>query len=106
MPYSPIHLQPLTEHLAYHRSEYRFWVPDIQHHIFNLAYDGYLCACPAVRGKDAPPSCVLDIGTGSGIWAVDFGALVTWSSFFPFFLFFFVLFLFRSDAQADSRRAS
>lgn len=45
---------------------------DIQHHMFCLTYDGDICACPAVRNKNLPLRCVLDIGTGTGIWAMDF----------------------------------
>ncbi|KAK0609883.1 S-adenosyl-L-methionine-dependent methyltransferase [Bombardia bombarda] len=43
---------------------------DLQHHVWALTYDGALYTCPA--GKDKPLKRVLDAGTGTGIWAVDF----------------------------------
>ncbi|KAK4457559.1 Phosphoethanolamine N-methyltransferase 1 [Cladorrhinum samala] len=44
---------------------------DLQHHIFLLSFDSALHICPA--GKDGKPlKRVLDAGTGTGIWAVDF----------------------------------
>jgi hypothetical protein len=47
-------------------------VPDMQHHVFYLTFDGALYTCPA--GKEGPPlRRVLDAGTGTGIWAMDFG---------------------------------
>jgi len=49
---------------------------DVQHHMFLLTYDGDICACPAARAGDTPFRCVLDIGTGTGIWAIDFGLLL------------------------------
>ncbi|KAL2145391.1 hypothetical protein VTI28DRAFT_7318 [Corynascus sepedonium] len=45
---------------------------DMQHHVFYLTFDGALHTCPA--GKEGPPlRRVLDAGTGTGIWAMDFG---------------------------------
>ncbi|KAK1772797.1 secondary metabolism regulator LAE1 [Phialemonium atrogriseum] len=45
---------------------------DLQHHLFLRTFDGALgLAPPAVRG--AKPGRVLDLGTGTGIWAVDYG---------------------------------
>lgn len=36
------------------------------HHVFRLCLDGNLC-----RTKLEHPQRILDIGTGTGIWAVD-----------------------------------
>jgi SAM-dependent methyltransferase len=41
---------------------------DIAHHLFTLAFDGKLCLAPLSSNV----SHVLDIGTGTGIWAIDF----------------------------------
>ncbi|KAF2499279.1 S-adenosyl-L-methionine-dependent methyltransferase [Lophium mytilinum] len=41
---------------------------DIMHHIFNLTLDGELFLAPI--GKH--PQRVLDVGTGTGIWAIEF----------------------------------
>ncbi|KAK4236146.1 Phosphoethanolamine N-methyltransferase 1 [Achaetomium macrosporum] len=44
---------------------------DMQHHVFALTFDGALNFCPA--GNDGKPlRRVLDAGTGTGIWAIDF----------------------------------
>jgi hypothetical protein len=44
----------------------------MQHHVFALTFDGALNFCPA--GNDGKPlRRVLDAGTGTGIWAIDFG---------------------------------
>ncbi|CAI4217786.1 unnamed protein product [Parascedosporium putredinis] len=43
----------------------------LQHHTYTLTYDGELYLCPA--GRDQPVSRVLDCGTGTGLWAIDFG---------------------------------
>ncbi|KAH7411286.1 S-adenosyl-L-methionine-dependent methyltransferase [Cadophora sp. MPI-SDFR-AT-0126] len=40
---------------------------DLQHHLFNLTFDGKLALAPISN-----PHMVLDIGTGTGLWAVDF----------------------------------
>lgn len=45
---------------------------DLQHHIFQLTFDGKLFMSPA--GKDKQALRVLDVGTGTGIWAMDYGA--------------------------------
>lgn len=45
---------------------------DLQHNLFSLTYDGKLHICPA--GRDKPLHRVLDCGTGTGLWAMDFGA--------------------------------
>ncbi|KAH8881039.1 S-adenosyl-L-methionine-dependent methyltransferase [Thozetella sp. PMI_491] len=44
---------------------------DLQHHVFDLCYDGKLGLCPLAE-NDASPGKVLDIGTGTGLWAIDF----------------------------------
>jgi predicted RNA methylase len=46
----------------------------MQHHVFALTFDGALHICPA--GRDGKPlKRVLDAGTGTGIWAMDFGTV-------------------------------
>ncbi|KAK7408530.1 hypothetical protein QQX98_009290 [Neonectria punicea] len=42
---------------------------DIQHHLFTLAQDGKLHYAPLSNNIEK----VVDIGTGTGIWAIDFG---------------------------------
>lgn len=42
---------------------------DLLHHIFLLLLDGKLYDAPLAT----PPMRVLDLGTGTGIWAIDFG---------------------------------
>ncbi|KAF9872753.1 hypothetical protein CkaCkLH20_09616 [Colletotrichum karsti] len=45
---------------------------DLQHNLFMLTFDGKLATAPPnERGSNVKR--VLDIGTGSGIWAMDFG---------------------------------
>ncbi|PHH62232.1 hypothetical protein CDD80_1370 [Ophiocordyceps camponoti-rufipedis] len=44
---------------------------DLQHHLCTLTLKGKLFTCPA--GRDSPLDRVLDAGTGTGIWAMDFG---------------------------------
>lgn len=43
---------------------------DLQHHIHLLANDGKLATAPF--DKDFPIHRVLDVGTGTGIWAIDY----------------------------------
>lgn len=44
---------------------------DLQHHLFNLTFSGRLHICPI--GQDGKQiHRVLDVGTGTGIWAIDF----------------------------------
>ena len=42
---------------------------DLQHHLFLLTLHGQLHLAPI----KPDPHNVLDIGTGTGIWAIDFG---------------------------------
>lgn len=42
---------------------------DLQHHLFLLTLDGRLCLAPIGNNLQY----VLDVGTGTGIWALDFG---------------------------------
>ncbi|KAH8649020.1 S-adenosyl-L-methionine-dependent methyltransferase [Xylariales sp. PMI_506] len=41
---------------------------DLQHHLWGLLMDGELSWAPMKK----PPSTVLDVGTGTGIWALDY----------------------------------
>ena len=41
---------------------------DLQHHLFLLTLDGKLNLAPISN-----PQYVLDIGTGTGIWAIEYG---------------------------------
>lgn len=41
---------------------------DLVHHIYSLILDGKLCLAPINEN----PQRVLDLGTGTGIWAIDF----------------------------------
>ncbi|KAH6876405.1 S-adenosyl-L-methionine-dependent methyltransferase [Thelonectria olida] len=43
---------------------------DLQHHLFALTFHGKLFISPA--GKEKPINRCLDIGTGTGVWAIDF----------------------------------
>ncbi|KAL7273598.1 hypothetical protein RUND412_003523 [Rhizina undulata] len=42
---------------------------DLGHHCYLLALHGELFACPV--GKQSAPKRILDVGTGTGIWAID-----------------------------------
>lgn len=44
---------------------------DLQHNLMCLTFDGKLHISPA--GVEKPLHRVLDAGTGTGIWALDFG---------------------------------
>lgn len=46
---------------------------DLQHHLYLLTYDGKLSVIPDLKGKKFQR--VLDIGTGIGIWAIDYDML-------------------------------
>ena len=43
---------------------------DLQHHLFTLTFDGALFICPMAKEKKIHR--VLDVGTGTGIWAINF----------------------------------
>lgn len=43
---------------------------DLQHHLSTLTFDGKLFNCPI--DKEMVLHRVLDVGTGTGIWAMDF----------------------------------
>lgn len=43
---------------------------DMQHHLFNLTFNGKLFLTPIPESKKL--GRVLDLGTGTGIWAIDF----------------------------------
>lgn len=45
------------------------WNSDLQHHLFLLTLDGRLSLAPIGNNLQN----VLDVGTGTGIWALDFG---------------------------------
>lgn len=47
---------------------------DLQHHPFLLSFDGKLGLSPPDK-DDCSVRRVLDIGTGTGIWAIEFGEL-------------------------------
>ncbi|KAH6636831.1 S-adenosyl-L-methionine-dependent methyltransferase [Chaetomium tenue] len=64
---------------AYRASEAAYFLPndetenerlDLQHNLFLLCQDNHLFLSPA--GKDRPLNRVLDAGTGTGIWAIEF----------------------------------
>lgn len=44
-------------------------IKDMQHHLFYLTFDGKLALAPVSN-----PQMVLDMGTGTGIWATDYGS--------------------------------
>lgn len=57
--------------------EYDFGVltrtpPDLQHNLFVITFDNKLGFAPP-NDTDSDVKNVLDIGTGTGIWATDFG---------------------------------
>src|ERR1700733_11224197 len=45
---------------------------DMLHHLMSLTLNGHLCLSPKSEGA----SRVLDMGTGTGIWALDYGESV------------------------------
>ena len=56
-------------------------IPDLQHNLFLLSQNNQLFLSPA--GKDKPLNRVLDAGTGTGIWAVEFGTCLDPLAFAP-----------------------
>jgi predicted O-methyltransferase YrrM len=68
---------------AYRAEEATYFMPndereterlDLQHHMCVQMQDNRLYISPA--GKEKPLSRVLDLGTGTGIWAIDLGTRV------------------------------
>lgn len=63
---------------------------DLQHNLFLLTFDNTLGLAPPCQ-KDSSVKRVLDVGTGTGIWAIDFGEdhpdaeVLTCLSFAPIF---------------------
>lgn len=47
-------------------------VSDLQHNLFLRTFDDRLGTAPPNK-RDSNVGRVLDVGTGSGIWAIDFG---------------------------------
>jgi hypothetical protein len=56
-------------------------IQDLQHNLFLLSQSNQLFLCPA--GKDKPLNRVLDAGTGTGVWAVEFGMFLDPPAFAP-----------------------
>ena len=52
---------------------------DLQHHLFTMSLDGALGLAPS-NTKGSKLNRVLDVGTGTGIWAIDFGRFPEHSS--------------------------
>lgn len=47
-------------------------ISDLQHHLFSLLFDGVLHLAPLPSELHN----VLDIGTGTGLWATEFGKAI------------------------------
>ena len=47
------------------------YLSDLQHNLFLLTFDNQMFLSPA--GKDKPVKRALDAGTGTGIWAMEYG---------------------------------
>jgi ubiquinone/menaquinone biosynthesis C-methylase UbiE len=56
-----------------------FGVIDFQHELCKMMLDNKLHIAPIVEN----PKHVLDVATGTGIWAIDFGTI----SYIPFHIF-------------------
>ena len=46
----------------------------MQHYVWLLTLHGELALCPKAKGANR----VLDIGTGTGVWAIEYGRLRIW----------------------------
>ncbi|TDZ65132.1 Secondary metabolism regulator LAE1 [Colletotrichum trifolii] len=67
---------------TYHKyKDGKYWAPnderenerlDLVHHLYLRTFDGHLGTAPPNR-EDSKVGRVLDVGTGTGIWAMDFG---------------------------------
>jgi hypothetical protein len=55
---------------------------DLQHHLFLLTLDGKLQLAP-IEGMKGGIRSMLEIATGTGIWAIDFGIKASISLFVP-----------------------
>jgi ubiquinone/menaquinone biosynthesis C-methylase UbiE len=68
-----IDLVGITYHFSANISS-QFLHTDLQHHLYTLSLDGALgFAPPNLKGSKL--NRVLDVGTGTGIWAIDFGMI-------------------------------
>jgi SAM-dependent methyltransferase len=77
---------------------------DMQHHLFSLTFSRKLCLAPIHRRK---LNRVLDVGTGTGLWAIDFaekhpeaivyGEDLSPSRYSRYGPFLFINFLFNAD---------
>ncbi|KXH32807.1 hypothetical protein CSIM01_04300 [Colletotrichum simmondsii] len=54
------------------KTDFKLTLEDLQHHIFDLSFDGKLGLSPP-NEPGSNIGRVLDLGTGTGIWAMDFG---------------------------------
>lgn len=46
-------------------------IPDLQHYLFQMTWDGKLHNVPLHK----EPKRVLDVGCGTGIWSIEFGTV-------------------------------
>lgn len=50
---------------------------DLQHELYVRTLDGDLAVCPKAKGANR----VLDMGTGTGSWAIDYGKILLQSMY-------------------------